>query len=161
MAHTVATTTYEAAFVAVISPPQPIKIDASTPAAVDTTGSTSLTVATASFSPPANSTVVVGFGIEFDTGETSAPTVSCADSLSNSYGAGPSAYDGQAGGCWLFSHYYASAPGSITVTVTRSSQTSDTALLDLAVLVRTVTSIAAEAAATVSRAIRSYRLTGG
>jgi lipopolysaccharide/colanic/teichoic acid biosynthesis glycosyltransferase len=33
--------------------------------------------------------------------------------------------------------------------------------LDLAVLARTVTSIAAEAAATVSRAIRSYRLTGG
>jgi lipopolysaccharide/colanic/teichoic acid biosynthesis glycosyltransferase len=33
--------------------------------------------------------------------------------------------------------------------------------LDLAVLGRTVTSIAAEAAATVSRAIRSYRLTGG
>ena len=33
--------------------------------------------------------------------------------------------------------------------------------LDLAVLARTVTSVAAEAAATVSRAIRSYRLTGG
>ena len=33
--------------------------------------------------------------------------------------------------------------------------------LDLAVLARTVTSIAAEAAATVLRAIRSYRLTGG
>jgi lipopolysaccharide/colanic/teichoic acid biosynthesis glycosyltransferase len=33
--------------------------------------------------------------------------------------------------------------------------------LDLAVLARTATSIAAEAAATVSRAIRSYRLTGG
>jgi lipopolysaccharide/colanic/teichoic acid biosynthesis glycosyltransferase len=33
--------------------------------------------------------------------------------------------------------------------------------LDLAVLARTVTSVAAEATATVSRAIRSYRLTGG
>jgi lipopolysaccharide/colanic/teichoic acid biosynthesis glycosyltransferase len=33
--------------------------------------------------------------------------------------------------------------------------------LDLAVLARTVTSVAAEAAATVCRAIRSYRRTGG
>ncbi len=110
-----------------------ISLDASTPAVVDLTGSTSTTITTASFSPPAGCWIAVTFGIETDTGG-SAPTITCKDSLSNAYTAGPSNWDALAGGTFQFKNYYATAPGSITVTVTRAVNTG-AALLDLVVLV--------------------------
>ena len=93
--------------------------DPSTPAAVDVTGTTSATVVTGSFSPPAGSWVTVTVGIELDSGGSS-PAVTVADSLSNAYTAGPAVYDAQAGWTGQFRYYYASAPGSITVTATRT-----------------------------------------
>jgi len=94
--------------------------DASTPAPVDNTVSTAGTAVTASFSPPANSMVVIVVNIGYLANTTTGPTVTCADSLANSYTAGPAAYDGQFAGSYQFSHFYSSAPGAITVTVTRT-----------------------------------------
>lgn len=96
-----------------------ILIDGSTPAAVDSAGNTSLTAVTASFSPPSGSLALVTVNIGLV--GSSAMTVSVADSLSNSYTAGPSEYAFSANGVWYFAFYYTSAPGAITVTATRSS----------------------------------------
>lgn len=100
----------------------PIAIDASTPANVQLATSTSATATTASFSPPAKSLVVIHVTIGFDANTPSAPSFTVADSGSTSYTAGPTGYDGGATGVWLFSHYYATAPGAITVTATRTGQ---------------------------------------
>jgi len=101
----------------------PILQDASTPAPIDSTGNSSGTLATASFSPPANSMVVIVVNIGFLNTTITGPTVTCADSLANSYTAITPAYDGQFAGSYQFSHFYASAPGTITVTVTRTVAT--------------------------------------
>ena len=93
--------------------------DISTPAAVDVTGTTGGTVATASFSPPANSMVVIVANIGY-LSSSSAPTVTCADSNAVSYTAGPAVFDTQFAGVYIFTHFYSSAPGPITVTVTRT-----------------------------------------
>lgn len=100
----------------------PIAIDASTPANVQLATSTSATATTASFSPPAKSLVVIHVTIGFDANTPSPPSFTVADSGSTSYTAGPTGYDGGATGVWLFSHYYATAPGAITVTATRTGQ---------------------------------------
>lgn len=93
--------------------------DASTPAAVDVQGTTGGTVSTASFSPPANSMVVIVATIGYQAGG-SAPTVTCADSLANAYTAGPAVFDTLYEGVYIFTRYYSTAPGPITVTVTRT-----------------------------------------
>jgi hypothetical protein len=99
-----------------------ISQDASTPAAVDQTGSTSPTIATAAFSPPANSTVVIVVNIGFGGAAIpTTPTITVKDSLNNTYIAGPLAYDAQYDGSWIFTYFYAFAPGSITVTATRNN----------------------------------------
>jgi len=129
----------------------PIALDASTPAAADLTSSTSLTIASASFTPPAGSLVVISAGVELNSGVFTAPAVTVADSLSNSYAAGPSANDssGTYGGLtYLFSRYYATSPGAITVTATRSA--AGTALLDLVPLVLTGAAAVQTGAAAVS-----------
>lgn len=97
-----------------------ISKDASTPVAVSKLGSTSATAVTAGFSPPAGSLVVIAVGIGYSTNTTTGPTVTVKDSLANAYAAGPAAYDGNFDGSYLFTHYYASAPGSVTVTATRA-----------------------------------------
>jgi len=97
-----------------------IALDGSTPVAVDHAGSTSSTAVTASFSPPAGSIVVIAVNIGFSATTATGPTVTCKDSLSNTYAAGPSAYDTFLAGAYIFTYFYVSAPGSITVTVTRS-----------------------------------------
>ena len=94
--------------------------DASTPAPVDNTASTAGTAVTASFSPPANSMVVIVVNIGYLSLTATGPTVTCADSGAVSYAAGPAAYDGQFSGSYIFTHFYTTAPGSITVTVTRT-----------------------------------------
>lgn len=101
----------------------PILQDASTPAAVDNVASVAGTAATASFTPPANSLVVIVANIGYLTNAGSGPTVTCADSLANSYTAAPAAsWDGQFAGVYIFSHFYVASPGAITVTVTRTVQ---------------------------------------
>lgn len=97
-----------------------ISLDGSTPAAVDNAGSTSATAVTASFSPPAGSLVAIAVNIGLQ-GTSATQTVTVADSLSNSYTAGPGIWAFNANGSWLFTRYYAAAPGSITVTATRSA----------------------------------------
>ena len=105
--------------------------DVSTPAVVHSPYGTTGTGTTALFSPPAGSLVVVAAiaGYSAHTGDTGASTpLSCADSLSNSYAVPVFVNSSSAGthywnAAW-FAHYYASAPGSITVTVTNSNVTS-------------------------------------
>src|ERR1035441_6102286 len=97
-----------------------ISQDSSTPSAPaelpDVTTGTSVT---ASFSPPAGSLVVAQVGIGYFATST-APAVTLADSLGNTYTAKASKYDGLFDYAGIFSFYYATAPGSITLTVTRS-----------------------------------------
>jgi hypothetical protein len=97
----------------------PILQDASTPAAVDLTGTTGGTVSTATFTPPANSMVVIVATIGY-LNPASAPTVTCADSGAVSYTAGPAVFDTLYAGAYVFTHFYSSSPGPITVTVTRT-----------------------------------------
>lgn len=97
----------------------PILQDLSTPAAVDLTGTTGGTVATATFTPPANSFVVIVATIGY-LASSAAPTVTCADSAATAYTAGPAVYDTLYAGAYIFTHFYSSSPGPITVTVTRT-----------------------------------------
>jgi hypothetical protein len=97
--------------------------DSSTPAPVLKTNSTATTITTAAFSPPAGSYVIVALDTVYNHNTATSPTVTAKDSLNMSYAAGPHAYDGAAEGSFVFSHYYATAPGSVTVTITRSGQT--------------------------------------
>ena len=110
-----------------------ISLDASTPALVTTPlNNTSLTLATASFSPPAGSLVVIAVTIGYDTSPGGAgPTVTVADSGSVSYTAGPKIFDTAAEGTYFFQHYYTTAPGSITVTATRTTETSEGAMYNI------------------------------
>jgi hypothetical protein len=101
------------------APQQLITLDASTPAAVDNVSSVSTTATTASFSPPANSMVVVAVDVGL-LSSNATMTMTLADSLSNSYTAGPNIWAFSNNGVWYFTHYYSSAPGSITLTATRS-----------------------------------------
>jgi large repetitive protein len=93
------------------------------------TSTTVINQTSASFSPPANSMVVV-MAINASAGVNSlALGLSCKDSLSNTYAMPASqAPGGSYYGTAFFTYYYASAPGSITVTVTQTtaSQTSGT-----------------------------------
>lgn len=103
--------------------PANITKDASTPVPVVLTGSTSTTITTASFSPPAASTVVIVVNVGLETFSATGPTVTVKDSLSNAYTAGPATYDSETDYTGIFTHYYATAPGSITVTATRTVET--------------------------------------
>jgi hypothetical protein len=100
----------------------PIAIDASTPVEVKLSNSTSATATTASFTPPAGSLVVIEIGLSFNSNTTTAPTFTVSDSHSNSFTAGPFAFDLAANGTWQFRFYYATAPGATTVTATRAGQ---------------------------------------
>lgn len=98
-----------------------IALDGSTPASATTaTGSSATTITTGSFSPPANSMVVVMVNVGY--GPTgSNPSVTVTDSNSNSFTAGSTAFDGSYDYSGLFYHYYTNAPGSITITATRTT----------------------------------------
>ena len=122
-----------------------ITLDGSTPAAVDNFGSTSLTAVTASFSPPAASLVLVGVVCQQGAG-----TIAVADSLSNSYAAGPAKNAFSANGVSLFQHYYATAPGAVTVTATRSVTTTGDFSVSAQVLDGAAASQAGAASATTS-----------
>lgn len=97
-----------------------IRNDASSPARVQLANTTAATATTAAFSPPAGSDVVVQAGVGFDTGQSTGPAVTVKDSQGTVFTAGPSAWDGHGEGSYVFSHYYATAPGAVTVTATRA-----------------------------------------
>jgi hypothetical protein len=121
--------------------------DTSTPAPLHRPNSTTGTATTATFSPPANSMVVVCTAAMY-LNQSSATSLSCADSLSNAYTAGPSA--GGTGNAYsqIFTRYYSSAPGSITVTVSNTNH--NAAAMYLAARVVTGASFAQAGAASVS-----------
>lgn len=96
-----------------------ITLDGSTPAAVNTQSDTSTTNVTASFSPPAGSMVVIAVAMAYN-GQPTSIVTTCKDSLNNSYTAGPNVFDLDFSYSAIFTHIYTTAPGSITVTVTRS-----------------------------------------
>jgi hypothetical protein len=94
-----------------------ITLDGTTPAQVTSSaGVTSET--TASFSPPSACIVVIMVNVAYSTARTTA-AVTVKDSLSNAYTQSVGIVDtGGYGGSFIFTQYYASAPGSITVTAT-------------------------------------------
>lgn len=98
--------------------------DASTPAPSHSANGTSVSATSASFSPPAASLVVVT-ATWLWAAAPSVTTLSLADSNGNTYTAGPAQYSQNAySATAIFTRYYASAPGAITVTCTRSGDTS-------------------------------------
>ena len=90
--------------------------------------SSATTITSGSFSPPAGSLVVVLYTLGFNVSTVTAPTVTVADSGSVSYAAGPAVYDTRYDYAAIFTHYYATAPGSITVTATRNGAAAFTAI---------------------------------
>jgi hypothetical protein len=100
----------------------PIIEDGSTPASGQVTCTAGVSGASNSFSPPANSLVVVATAYLNNTNV--AATLSCKDSSGNTY---TSLIQHQPGSNStlnaVFCFYYAAAPGSITVTITRSITT--------------------------------------
>lgn len=83
--------------------------------------SSGVATSTTSFSPPAGSLVVVIASWMFGTNATGV-TWTCQDSSSVAYSSGVQHQDiNGVGGAMIFYHYYASAPGSITVKVTCSN----------------------------------------
>lgn len=98
-----------------------IALDPSAPAEVRLPNSTAATAVTAVFTPPGACLVVASVSVQYDVETVTAPVVSVADSLGGQYEAGPSAFDGSASGTYLFRRYYATSPGAITVTATRSN----------------------------------------
>lgn len=98
--------------------------DASTPTPTHKAAGSSGSVTSVSFSPPANSMVVVMVNAMYYNG-VSSPSFTCADSLSNSYTQGCFVNSSsQCSTAAIFFHYYTTAPGSITVTVNNSSSAS-------------------------------------
>jgi hypothetical protein len=108
--------------------------DSSTPSFSTTQGGTNLgskktsgtvTQTSASFSPPAGSMVAVLAVATYSDAQTYTATgLTCSDSHSNSYSASVSQPCGSGGSfasVAIFVHYYSTAPGSTTVTVTLSS----------------------------------------
>lgn len=117
-------TTFRAAMVVVIQPPISaigVYEDPSAPPPIKTTTNASSSV-TASFSPPANSLVVVMVNILYNS-SPGAATITVKDSIPNTYTTGPDS--GADATCStqsaIFTYRYATAPGSITITVTNSN----------------------------------------
>jgi hypothetical protein len=100
-----------------------IALDASTPAsATSTTSTTSVSLTTGSFSPPANSMVAVMISLGYSP-IGSDPGLTVKDSNNNNYTVGPHVFDGTWDSVAIAYFYYTNAPGSITVTASRTSST--------------------------------------
>ena len=100
-----------------------ISVDPTTPAVGVATGSASTTITTATFSPPANTLLVVLTSFEYQANNTNYPVFAVSDSVSGTYAAGPSVFDGTRGMAASWSRYVYVAPGAMTVTVTNSGVT--------------------------------------
>lgn len=94
--------------------------DASTPAIVTASGSAGTSLTTASFSPPANSLLVVMTSFEYQAANASTPVFTVSDSVSGTYAAGPSVFDSTRGMAAIWTRYLFTAPGAMTVTITNS-----------------------------------------
>jgi hypothetical protein len=96
--------------------------DASTPAVLHQADGTTGTATSAAFSPPAGTWVYVAVTILYGS-NSAATSLTCKDNQGSpvTYTAGPSA--GGTGNVFsqIFSHFYAAAPGSITVKVTNTN----------------------------------------
>ena len=100
-----------------------ISVDPATPAVVVATGSAGTSMTTASFSPPANSLLVVLTSFEYQAGNANAPVFTVRDSVSGTYALGPSVFDGTRGATAAWTRYLYNAPGAMTVTVANSGVT--------------------------------------
>ena len=101
-----------------VSQEQPMAIaeDASTPAVATATGDTTGVITTASFTPPANSLLVVIVNVGFKA--TNGSTLTISDSVSGSYTAGPFVHNSNDENSGIWYRYLSSAPGAMTVTAT-------------------------------------------
>jgi hypothetical protein len=110
--------------------------DASTPAVATTAGgSAATTLTTASFSPPAGSVLVAMCEINWGTYPGSPPAITVTDTAGGTWTAGPSVQLAAAGAkTAIFTRPAVSAPGSVTVTMSRGADSS-AAMLKLAVRV--------------------------
>lgn len=131
--------------------------DVSSPAVVKFSASTSPTLATSSFTPPAGASLeLVLFTLEFGTAPGSITTPTVSSSAGGAWNSGPLIKAANVSGVVMsFWRYNASAPGAHTVTVTRTEVGSAAASLTVRVLTGTDTSLAGAATqqiATVSSA---------
>lgn len=108
--------------------------DASTPAVKKQAQGTSGTCTSASFSPPSNTLVVVIIAWMFAGTGSHAGTLSVKDSLNNSYASGVELDNVQETTTAIFSNYYTTGPGSITVTATCTNTASASVLMAVRVL---------------------------
>lgn len=94
--------------------------EATSPAVVTAQGSTTGVLTTASFSPPANSLLVVTANVGFHASPNTA-AITISDSKGGAYGTGAFKSDGRfdASGVWY--RYLTTAPGSMTVTFSDSN----------------------------------------
>lgn len=100
-----------------------IALDASTPGSATTGNPTSgTTITTGSFSPPANSMVVVMISLGYGP-NGSDPGLTVKDSNNNSFTVGPHVFDTLWDSAAIAYFYYTNAPGSITITASRTSST--------------------------------------
>lgn len=101
-----------------------VTLDTASPSSVsDTPFTTNSTQASGSFTPPSDTLVVVAVVLGTSSTFATSPTVSVADSLSNSYTldtSGSEVYVSERLYLGYFYKYYTSSPGAITVTATRS-----------------------------------------
>ena len=98
-----------------------IAVDPSTPAVVTATGTTSASITSASFSPPANTLITVLTCFEYQASSTTAPKFTVSDTSGGTYTAGPAMFDGTRGMTATWTRYVYNAPGPITVTVSNSA----------------------------------------
>lgn len=95
--------------------------DGSTPAVVTASANSTGVITTASFSPPANSLLVVMVNVGFASAGSGIASVTISDSVSGTYTAGPFLGDSAADNSGIWFRFLSSAPGSITVTATNSN----------------------------------------
>jgi hypothetical protein len=123
--------------------------DASSPATGFTVqGSAATSWTTAAFSPPANSLVGVLAMVGYGVAGGSSPACTCKDGNNVTYTAGPAVFDTAFAWEGIFTHFYASAPGSITIVVSRTGTTQAGVLLFPIVLTGCASSQAGAASTT-------------
>lgn len=112
--------------------------DSSTPAVTaGTPGGTQTSVTSASFTPPANSLLVVEACVNYSSFPASAPALTCSDSASGSWTSYTQLSDSASYGITrFFTRPCPTSPGSITVTLSRGS---DNSTAQLVMAVRVVT----------------------
>ena len=125
-----------------------ISEDASTPAVATLSASTSAsTLASASFTPPSGSWVIVEVAVSYGANLGSAPTLSISDSLSGTWTSGPTQVEnvsgtGSCNGVAFFTQFFAASPGAMTVTGHTSVAGTASIKVDLMVAARVMDGVA-------------------